>query len=592
MGNIERAVGLTDYFVSLPNSKYLVSAIILLGILLGIGINFGKYPPAELLLKGTFQGLYILSIPALLSAGAIKILIMKVPFKRIIATTLIGEIIYAITYSIGLFVASFNPVYATFVFFIGAALVFIIWYTIARLIFVLRWRSFIFATIQLMFHLVFLLSSSLVDFGSEPIGAIAKFYIASLVFFVAVYLFFIIINAPMRRNFGFSSTDAIAMFVAQWLHQDKDLESAFESVGEKAVVPVSVFAFKKKDSETLMIIPSVHFGPFGNLGGSEFTQLISDEISKRYNANSMVFHAPSTHDLNPSSSSEITQVMGAIDSCMQRCEYSNAKLSFLEGRKEECFTEIIKFNQEGKDSAFVSLSRAPMVTEDINFGLGAFISAESEKYVDMAAIIDQHNAETGEVTSFEPGSVVGHNYFEAITKALSDKSTVIPLSVGFSQRSVVSPFVGKAGIKIAIFESKPNPIAIILLDSNGVTPEFREKLMVEAKDAASKYKKDIRPIIFTTDTHQINSVRGVLNPLKEDAEIVKELRSAITDAIMDISNAKLYSAKQWFEIKVLGAKQSIEIVSTVNSIVAVAKIAAPIIIIGGIVAIVAIISGL
>jgi putative membrane protein len=591
MGNIERAVGLTDYFVSLPPSRYFVLAIILLGVLLGIGLNLGKYDTTELILKGSFQGIFILTIPALLSAGAIKILIMKVPFKRIIATMFIGEIVYAITYSTGMFVSSFNPLYAKFVFFIGAALVFIIWYTIARLVFVLKWRSFIFATIQLMFHLIFLLSSSLVDFGTEPIGAIAKFYIASLVFFIAIYVFFIIINAPMRRNFGYSSTDAIAMFAAQWLDQDKEIESAFENVGENVKVPVSVFAFKRKKDEMLMVIPSVHFGPFGNLGGSEFTQLIADDISKRYGAGSMVFHAPATHDLNPSSSSEITKVMDAIDSCMKRCEYKNAKVSFLEGRRNECFSEIMKFN-DGKESAFVSLSRAPLVTEDINFGLGAFLSAEAEKSVDLAVIVDQHNAETGEVTSFEPGSLVGHNYFEAITDALSKKNAFVPLSVGFSQRSVVSPFVGKAGIKIAVFEAKPVPVAIILLDSNGVTPEFREKLMAEAMDAAAKHKMEIKPIIFTTDTHQINSVRGVLNPLREDAAIVKELKAAVSDAIIDISDAKFYSGKQWFEIKVLGAKQSIEIVSTVNSIVAVAKIAAPIIILGGIVAIVAIISGL
>ncbi len=210
----------------------------------------------------------------------------------------------------------------------------------------------------------------------------------------------------------------------------------------------------------------------------------------------------------------------------------------------------------------------------------------------MATIVDQHNAETGEVTSFEPGSIVGYNYFEAMISALTQKKKDTSLKVGICQRSVVSPFVGKSGIKVAVFSAEPKPVAIILLDSNGVTPEFREKLMKEAEDAAAKYTKEIRPIIFTTDTHQINSVRGVLNPLREDAAIVKELRAAVVEAVLDVSDAKFYSAKKWFGIKVLGAKQSIEIVSTVNSIVAVAKIAAPIIIIGGIIAIVAIISGL
>jgi len=62
--------------------------------------------------------------------------------------------------------------------------------------------------------------------------------------------------------------------------------------------------------------------------------------------------------------------------------------------------------------------------------------------------------------------------------------------------------------------------------------------------------------------------------------------------MLDMSDAKFFSSKKWFEIKVLGAKQSIEIVSTVNSIVAVAKIAAPIVLIGSIAVMIAVVSSL
>jgi predicted neutral ceramidase superfamily lipid hydrolase len=82
----------------------------------------------------------------------------------------------------------------------------------------------------------------------------------------------------------------------------------------------------------------------------------------------------------------------------------------------------------------------------------------------------------------------------------------------------------------------------------------------------------------------------VLNPLREDEGIVKEMQSAVAEAILDMSEAKVYAAKKWFEIDVLGAKQSIEIISTVNSIVAVAKIAGPLILIGSVAALAAIMS--
>ena len=56
--------------------------------------------------------------------------------------------------------------------------------------------------------------------------------------------------------------------------------------------------------------------------------------------------------------------------------------------------------------------------------------------------------------------------------------------------------------------------------------------------------------------------------------------------------ARFYSAKRWFDIRVLGAKQSIEIISTVNSIVAVAKIIVPLLLIISILLIVGLMSGI
>ena len=74
----------------------------------------------------------------------------------------------------------------------------------------------------------------------------------------------------------------------------------------------------------------------------------------------------------------------------------------------------------------VSLSRAPKVTEDINFGLGLALISTAEKNTDTAMVVDQHNAETGEITSFEPGSETGFNYLQAIEKAVFMKTQSKP----------------------------------------------------------------------------------------------------------------------------------------------------------------------
>ena len=598
MKNIDKAVGLTKYFMTLPPARWIAVGILVLGVLLGIGTGINKYSGFDLLLKGSLEGIFLLAAPALLSAVAIKLMLRKMLFRRILAATFIGELVYTITYAGGFFLSAFNPTYAKIMLIVGAAMVFVIWYLIARLVFVLKWRAFIFAIIQLFFHLAFLLSTAFMDFGTEPTSAIIKFYVASFVLLGAIYVILSIINAPMKRNFGFTSTDAISMFTAQWLYQDKKLEGAFEAVGENAKVPIAVFSFERgkdsgnKSNNVMFVIPYVHFGPFGNLGGSEFSALLSDAIGQKYNTQAFVFHGTATHDLNPSSSDEISAVLGACEDCMRGAKYSSCSVSLLNGRKEECFSETLLFN----DSAFVSVSRAPQVTEDINFGLDSMLMAESEKKVEMAAVIDQHNAETGEVTSFEPASEVGYKYMEAIKDALEkagQKTKKNPLSIGTSIKSVKSNFVGNAGVRVAAISSDPISV-LILVDSNGVTPEFREKILAEAKAIGAAKKKNIQPILFTTDTHQLNAVRGVLNPLSEaDGGItLSAIKEAVGEAIDDMQPAKFYSAKKWFVIKVLGAKQSIEIISTVNSIVAVAKIIVPLLLVISILLIVGLMSGI
>jgi putative membrane protein len=252
----------------------------------------------------------------------------------------------------------------------------------------------------------------------------------------------------------------------------------------------------------------------------------------------------------------------------------------------------------------ISLTRAPQLTEDINFGLGLSLVAEAEKVVGTVMLADQHNAETGEITSFEPGSITGYRYLEAIKDSLSKKNASkqqsAPLKIGVSEKTVESETIGKAGIKIAVFSSSPAYI-VVLIDSNGITPEFRDKIEEEVKRTYAKIKSsttskntknetraDIEVGIFTTDTHAINMIRGVLNPLREEAKTIEIIQTGVKEAVADMKEAEFFAEKRWFSINVIGAKQSIELISTVNSIVAISKIMLPLIMLGGLLLIIGI----
>ncbi|NYZ73519.1 DUF2070 family protein [Candidatus Micrarchaeota archaeon] len=583
--NINRAVNLTSYFITLPPARYLVLFAILLGLGFGLVTNLGTGKPIESVLA---DGLMLLTLPALLSSFVIKLMARKMPYRRIAAMALAGEVVYSIAYASNLLLASVDMFLAQLAIMIGAALVFVLWYVIARFVFILKYRSILFAILQLMFYLFFLVSNQALHVTDEPfLDITVKFLISAVVLMAALLLFFFIINAPMKKNIGLSSTDAISLLSSQWLYHNKDMEKVFQQVGEGAKVPVAIMGFKRKDGTIFFVTPYIHYGPFGNLGGSEFSYLLAAEMDKKYRSRTFVFHGTVTHDLNPVASSELGKIMDAVDSAVASAAYLNAKVSISTGKENECTAQALRMGE----SAMISLSRAPQLTEDINLGLGLSLIATAEKHVDRAMVIDQHNAETGEITSFEPGSPVGFGYMRAIEDALKRKSAARPLKVGASFRTADSDVVGKAGIKVAVFSSSPEYV-IVLIDSNGITPGFRDRIEKEVKAIGKRMGREFMVGVFTTDTHQINMVRGVLNPLKEEENILESIKDACKEAVSDMQEAKFFSDTRWFDINVVGAKQSIEVISTINSIVAVAKITLPLVLIGALILLFAIISRL
>lgn len=573
--NINRAVSLTSLLISLPPSRYLVVFIILFGFLFGILAKLPSLNPHSIFISLSY-GFLVFSLPSILTAFLIWLFIRTTPIRRILALSLVGQIIYAIAFLISLFVFSFDTFWAQAVLLFGSSVVFLLWYVIARFVFLLKYRSLLFAMLQLLMCLIFLFwTNSATVFGGTVFSTATKFYVSALVVLGSLLLFFFIINAPMKKNLGVKSTDALSLFFSQWLYHNKDMEKTFEKVGEVAKTLVSVIGFKRQNDELLLVTPYVHFGPFGNLGGSEFSYLICDAISSRFGSKSLVFHGSVTHDLNPVSTSQMDVILDSIEAMRKNSKYSLANTSLSIGSFQEAKSYLLKIG----NSSMISVSRAPHTTEDINFGLGLSLINLAKRDFDSVMLVDQHNSETGEITSFEPGSVIGYNYQMAIEDSLKkiEQSRINSLKVGYSESGILnSSTIGNAGIKVVSISSDPISV-IILIDSNGVSPQFKDQIDRSALDVAKSMNLSIVPMLCTTDTHQLNNVRGVLNPLKEEGETLSLVSSLVKKSLLDLSPSTYFASSSWVDVKVIGAKQSIELISTVNSIVAISKFILPLI---------------
>ncbi len=581
MDNTKKAVMLTRFMFTTPKSQ------ISIALLLAIGALYGIF--AQALTKGaifdgilfySLEGIFLITTPAVLSSLALLTFKRNQNARRAFFLSAVCAAVYAVMFLASIATRQQIGVHADKIIFIAFGITFAIWFLIAKFVFNLQKSALIFAIIQVFFSAMFLSINSFISINFNIIEILLKIYFAAFVFLAGAYVSFWVIDAPMKRNFGVSATKAITMFLGQWLYASQDLEKTFDFIGEDITTYVAYMSFKAKSKHIVFAVPYVHFGPFGNLGGSEFSFRLAEELEKRIGCKCVTFHGTANHDFDPVSHVELGKIADAIQFGIEKGRHTAATASYSYARANSAKVQCFKIN----DTGFFGLSRAPLTTEDIDFGVGTTLMSQGEKYVKNAIVVDQHNSETGDITYFGAGSQGAFDYLDALELAAKDAGSAQKshdTRIGFARAKTASKSIGSGGIKTTAIEIDGKAHFIVVSDSNGVTPEFREKAIQSIEKMCKKSKISTGSIeIYTTDTHQLNMVRGVLNPLgsSSEPEVLELIAISAIEAYRDMEPYQAASGKERVSIKVFGTSQSTEIISTVNSIWAIARIAIPAII--------------
>lgn len=585
----DKAVGLTKFLVGLPKARYSFAILLLLGIITGVisqAITIKGFDSFSLVL-GAGSGVLLLVIPGLLSSFSATLLARTLPLKRTLALAVVGSIVYALFYLAA--VASQKTGFTVFgawtnIAIVGFGVVFVLWWAVCRIAFGLKYKSLLLAALQLLYYAVFLIAteSMSVSLAADPFALLVKTYFSAIAFLAAVYVIFWFANAPMKRNFGVSTVDALTLFLAQWIRQSKEIENMLESVGEEVETTVAVAGFwGKRGPKAWFIAPGVHYGPFGNLGGSEFPALIARELSYKKGV-AFVFHAPATHDFNPTTSSEVTRITKACDKAIAEMKPKQAMASLAVGKQGSAKAYCLRIN----DWLLASVTRAPLTTEDVDYAVGMAISYSAKALgVREAAVLDCHNSETGEIMRVDSGNPIGFQYLDAVhngmTRAQEKKMLFMGVHYDPLTELGLGTGLGAGGLKTSVMRIGAKTHSALLFDANGITPVFRRELLDRLKTIVDSAE------VYTTDTHCVNAVNGVLNPLgpRNAEKLISKSLESVKAALSDLEPVKSDLKVKRFNINVMGVKQSSELIGTVNSIVAILRVAAPIILIGTIFAV-------
>ncbi|MFH1107149.1 MAG: DUF2070 family protein [Candidatus Micrarchaeota archaeon] len=592
MGGIDdKATSISKLAIALPSYKktfvYLFAASFLAGFAIRLLIfrePFTLSTLSESLLFGGSEGLLFLGAPALLAGVLATSVARKEGFSQrlkhfgFIALLAMG--VCSLFYLAGSVFASRFADLATFAL-VANSLVFLIWFLALFVGLNYGWKAWVIASFHPVLNLSFLViwSSFLLAGVNDPLVILVKFVVSSAVLLLGLVSLFYVINAPAKRNFGISTLQVATMFFAQTVYGKKDIEDVFAEISETADTILGGVAFKARSGKykAAFLVPNLHYGPFGNVGGSEFPLTIADAVSSELHCPAFVFHGTAGHDLNPVYSFSSTRIASEFVQAFKAVRRFEDRAAFLRASNKDAKAFGMSFGRTPR--AFIALTRAPENTDDMDLALGmALSSAMKANGFAESVIVDMHNSKTDE-QKMGSGS---RSFFEFhdLLSVLQDPRQKRQFRLGASMDPLKgfppSQGVGPAGLKVAVFETGGRRACFILLDANNMLPSFRRAILLKV---LSRHKFTYCDVL-TTDSHSVNNFSGVHNPLgshPQNEALLPRIESAVAGALEDLEPCSAAVVSRRTSIEVLGSGRTPELLSTVSAIVSIAKIFAPVI---------------
>jgi len=391
----------------------------------------------------------------------------------------------------------------------------------------------------------------------------------------AVWTFLYVVDRPWRNTLGVSVLDFLQGFIGHVAEGSRELEDFFEQLGEEAVVPVTVLAFRTPGGEekARWVLPMIHPGPMGEIGGGN----LPVRVAAATDGLAFPPHATAGHDFNLVTEREVDTVIEAVDRAYERLTYSSEATESVRATAGEASI----LGQAFDDDAVLVSTFAPGFADDVEYAVGLSTAAEARtEGLDDVLLVDAHNSNNGlegpDLGHVTPGSTRSFDMIRAARRA-AERLAVAPrgeLSAGVAwERTEWTPEdgVGPLGVRAMVTEvdvdggGDPQTTAYVLVDGNNMEPGLRDHLVdavVEAVDADEAE-------VMTTDTHIVNTVEAdnQVGAAIDRGELTDVVVDVATRAAADTEPVEAGMATEHAEVTVFGNDRTESLASHANAAV-------------------------
>jgi putative membrane protein len=406
------------------------------------------------------------------------------------------------------------------------------------------------------FVLLWTRTSHPIAFNAVNVGFF--FLFSPVIGFVASFSFLLALNRMGKRTLGVQSMSLFRAFMLNWvLGLNMPFEELLEKLGEQRNVDVALMSFRSSNSKAIVVVPSVHPGPFKNIGSSLLPSMLKADLEKQLGCVACVPHGLLGHEFDLASQSQNKRVVADVIAALQNLELSGATASpfvtVTNGLATACCQVYGKF-------VFISFTLAPRTIEDLPQELGVFVGREAERHgLKLCAVVNAHNSIDGTAEMERSLSSLEDVAVRCMGKAVSLKQ--LPFEVGVATRLPkefsLEEGMGPGGITVVVARTGGQSAAYVVIDGNNMVAGLRERILSELRLIGVDEGE-----VLTTDTHAVSALilsgHGYhpIGEAMDNEKLVGYIKETTLSAMARLEKAAVSCQNITVsDVKVIGAKQ-------------------------------------
>lgn len=540
--SMDEAVKHYSSLFKLPSYKKAVSFLALVCIIGGLAFAIRLFQAVEWFIGGLFLGVSVFFINVVVDYFASSILLRRDPIydlRRTVALSLYCWILWFFFIFAG---AAAGSSWLVRFLLLGFSAVLMLRLIVLNSTSFASYKRLLLSSVLQPFSCVIPFMFMLIEAG-YPLDFyyILLFFVFSVIVSVgSSFVFLFSLNSVGKRMLGFPSMALFKAFLLNWIADlNAPFEEFLERLGERQIVEVSLIKFSSSKPKAFIVTPSIHPGPFKNIGSSLLPSQLKTALEKKLNCVVCVPHGLFGHEFDLASQIQSQKIINSV--------VENADFMV----HEEGATPFVKVSnglatvccQIFGHCAFLSFTLAPKTTEDFPPELGMFIRREAEKYgLDCCVIVNAHNSIDGAVNIQEALDALKTVAATCLEKTVSQErlpfevgaTTTIPKGFGLKDG------MGPGGITVVVVNVGAQKTVYVAIDGNNMVAGLREEILSALHSLGINEGE-----VFTTDTHSVNAVvlnkRGYhpIGEVIDHENLIGYIKEAAVAAMSDLEQVKV-----------------------------------------------------